>query len=39
AHPDGGGALYFVAKDNREHQFSTTYKEHQQAVKQYQLKK
>jgi UPF0755 protein len=39
AHPAGGNELYFVAKGNREHHFSATYKEHQQAVKQYQLKK
>ena len=39
AHPAKGEDLYFVAKGNREHHFSPTYKEHQQAVKQYQLKK
>jgi UPF0755 protein len=39
AHPAKGEDLYFVAKGNREHQFSPTYKEHQQAVKQYQMKK
>lgn len=39
AHPAVGDALYFVAKDNREHHFSSSYKEHQQAVKQYQMKK
>lgn len=39
AQPAAGDALYFVAKDNREHHFSASYKEHQQAVKQYQMKK
>jgi UPF0755 protein len=39
AHPAAGDELYFVAKDNREHHFSSSYKEHQQAVKQYQMKK
>jgi UPF0755 protein len=39
AHPTSGNDLYFVAKGNGEHHFSPTYKEHQQAVKKYQLKK
>lgn len=39
AHPANGDDLYFVAKGKGEHHFSATYKEHQQAVKQYQLKK
>lgn len=39
AHPATGDELYFVAKGNGEHFFSATYKEHQLAVKQFQLNK
>ncbi len=39
AHPAKGDDLYFVAKGNGEHYFSPSYKEHQKAVKQYQLNK
>lgn len=35
-HPMDGTALYYVAKDDGSHQFSDTYKEHRQAVNEYQ---
>lgn len=35
-HPRVDGALFFVAKGDGSHQFSTTYEEHQQAVNRYQ---
>lgn len=34
--PDGSDYLYFVAKNDREHVFSKTYKEHERAVNKYQ---
>ena len=37
-HPASGNALYFVASGNGGHQFSTTLKQHNQAVRRYQLK-
>ena len=36
-HPAKGHALYFVAKGDGSHVFSSTLKAHQLAVKQYQL--
>lgn len=36
-HPDKGSALYFVARGDGSHQFSNTLKEHQDAVRKYQL--
>lgn len=36
-HPDKGDALYFVAKGNGSHYFSSTLKEHENAVRKYQL--
>ena len=36
-HPDSGDALYFVAKGDGRHHFSATFKEHQRAVRQYQI--
>ncbi len=38
-HPEDGDALYFVAKDDGSHYFSKTLKEHNRAVKKYQLGK
>ena len=38
-HPAEGETLYFVAKGDGTHYFSTTLKEHSQAVKRYQLKR
>lgn len=38
-HPAEGAALYFVAKGNGWHAFSATLKEHNAAVRKYQLKK
>lgn len=38
-HPAKGNALYFVAKGDGSHYFSTTLKEHSQAVKRYQLRR
>ena len=37
-HPADGKALYFVAKGDGTHQFSTTLQEHNDAVRKYQLK-
>jgi UPF0755 protein len=37
-HPEDGKALYFVARGDGSHQFSATLKEHNQAVRKYQLK-
>lgn len=37
--PAAGNALYFVAKGDGTHQFSASLKEHNQAVRQYQLKR
>lgn len=37
-HPKDGDSLYFVSKGDGSHHFSTTLKEHNQAVKKYQLK-
>lgn len=37
--PEQGDALYFVARGDGGHQFSRTLAEHQQAVKEYQLKR
>ena len=36
-HPDQGDTLYFVARGDGSHYFSSTLQEHQQAVQQYQL--
>jgi UPF0755 protein len=36
-HPDVGDALYFVARGDGSHDFSASLKEHQTAVRQYQL--
>ncbi len=36
-HPDQSDTLYFVAKGDGSHYFSSTLEEHQQAVRQYQL--
>lgn len=38
-HPDDGDALYFVAKGDGSHYFSNTLKEHNLAVREYQLGK
>ena len=38
-HPEKGKALYFVAKGNGAHYFSATLKEHNRAVKKYQLRR
>ena len=38
-HPEPGDALYFVSKGNGYHYFSSTWKEHNRAVRKYQLKK
>lgn len=38
-HPADSVALYFVAKGDGSHQFSSTLKEHQKAVRQYQWKR
>ena len=35
-HPQADGALFFVAKGDGSHHFSSTYEEHQQAVNRYQ---
>jgi UPF0755 protein len=37
-HPDDGTALYFVAKGDGTHQFSSTLEEHNAAVQRYQIK-
>ena len=39
AHPADGKALYFVAKGDGSHQFSATLRQHNAAVRKYQLKK
>ena len=36
-HPADGDALYFVARGHGSHDFSTSLKEHQDAVRKYQL--
>ncbi len=36
-HPDQGDTLYFVARGDGSHQFSSTLEEHERAVQQYQL--
>jgi UPF0755 protein len=38
-HPDSGKSLYFVARGDGSHQFSDTLKEHNRAVRKYQLKR
>ncbi len=38
-HPEEGDSLYFVAKGNGQHYFSATLREHNNAVRRYQLKK
>lgn len=38
-HPDASNLLYFVAKGDGSHQFSTNLKDHQIAVRKYQLKR
>ncbi len=38
-YPDNTGYLYFVAKDSKSHYFSKTLKEHNEAVREYILKK
>ena len=38
-HPEDGNALYFVARGDGSHQFSATLKEHNRAVRKYQLKR
>lgn len=38
-HPEQGSELYFVAKGDGSHQFSDTLQQHNQAVRQYQLKR
>lgn len=38
-HPVGGDSLYFVARGNGSHHFSSTLKEHNRAVNRYQRKK
>lgn len=37
-HPEGEGKLYFVARGDGSHQFSRTLKEHEEAVRRYQLR-
>ena len=37
--PDTGDALYFVAKGDGAHQFSTTLKQHNQAVREFQIRR
>lgn len=37
-HPDDSEHLYFVAKGQKAHQFSSTYRDHQEAVRKYRLK-
>ncbi|GAB1270128.1 endolytic transglycosylase MltG [Aurantivibrio infirmus] len=36
-HPDNGNALYFVAKGDGSHQFSSTLEEHNRAVREFQI--
>ena len=36
-HPASGDALYFVAKGDGSHYFSSTFEEHQRAVRRYQI--
>jgi UPF0755 protein len=38
-HPEAGGALYFVARGDGGHVFSNTLREHDQAVREYQLQR
>jgi UPF0755 protein len=38
-HPADGASLYFVARGDGSHQFSTTLQEHNRAVRKYQLKR
>lgn len=38
-HPAKGSSLYFVAKGNGQHHFSNTLREHNRAVRKYQLKR
>ncbi|MDX2421998.1 MAG: endolytic transglycosylase MltG, partial [Amphritea sp.] len=38
-HPDEGKWLYFVAKGDGSHQFSATLKDHNKAVREYQLRR
>lgn len=38
-HPDEGDALYFVARGDGSHQFSSTLEEHGQAVREFQLRR
>jgi len=38
-HPEGGGSLYFVARGDGSHAFSDTLEAHNQAVRDYQLKR
>ncbi|MCP4992178.1 MAG: endolytic transglycosylase MltG, partial [Gammaproteobacteria bacterium] len=38
-HPEKGNTLYFVAKGDGSHYFSATLKEHNNAVRKYQLKR
>jgi len=37
--PEGGGSLYFVAKGDGSHEFSSSLKAHQRAVRKYQLQR
>ena len=39
AKPQSGDSLYFVAKGDGRHQFSATLKEHEKAVREYQILK